>query len=256
MKHITSSTETVVPDDGTNRKLHIRRWGAGERTALLIHGLGSSGVTWKALAKRLAEDGYTVYAPDLPGHGRSARETQYSVLKWAELLSEHYPQVDLLVGHSIGALIATQLQHKLVPTHTVLVDPVLRLPGKGLRRTTQTIFKYFQYSYGRLHRKHTIIRTQTSQWDTRTVKALLIPETVTVISKPTLVLRSRYSYIAPMKLRTLLTTIRTVTIPKAGHNIHKDNFPATWAAIKEFISLPAAITEPLETLLPGKIAVN
>lgn len=245
------TTQTAVA-----KKIHIRKWGNGPRTALLIHGLAASGLTWKTLAKQLAESGYTVYAPDLPGHGRSERETEYSVSKWADIIAEHYPQIDLLVGHSIGALIATQLQHKLNPTHTVLVDPVLRLPGRGLRRTTQTMFKFIQYSYGYLHKKHSPVRTQTTQWDTRTVKALLIPDTMTVLSKPTLVLRSKFSYIAPTRMRTFITTIKTVTIPKAGHNIHKDNYPAMWAAIKEFLTLPAAITEPLETLLPGKLAVH
>ena len=46
---------------------------AGEGpTILLVHGIAGSSTTWKAVMPALAEH-YTVIAPDLLGHGQSAK---------------------------------------------------------------------------------------------------------------------------------------------------------------------------------------
>lgn len=81
---------------------------------ILIHGLGCSSAYFGPLQSRLAAN-FTVYAPDLPGHGRSAKP-QDRMWKLAELtdwlcaLSEQLglPQ-PLVVGHSLGGGIAVDL---------------------------------------------------------------------------------------------------------------------------------------------------
>src|SRR6476620_1155539 len=53
--------------------------GSNGRALLLLHGSGDTPQTLRYLAERLNAVGYTVYAPLLPGHGRSPREfTQVS----------------------------------------------------------------------------------------------------------------------------------------------------------------------------------
>ena len=54
--------------------LAYRTWpGRGERVAVLIHGSTSNSSSMNPLAKALAADGATVYAPDMRGHGESGR---------------------------------------------------------------------------------------------------------------------------------------------------------------------------------------
>src|SRR5699024_9052421 len=46
--------------------------GDGDDTILFIHGMGGSSDTWRFVMPALARD-HVVLAPDLPGHGRSAK---------------------------------------------------------------------------------------------------------------------------------------------------------------------------------------
>jgi pimeloyl-ACP methyl ester carboxylesterase len=91
--------------------------------ALLIHGVTSSSRTWWRVGPALAGRGFRVLAVDLPGHGASPRTVDE--LSLADLagdvaetvlaqVGETVPPgapgpVDLLVGHSLGALVALEL---------------------------------------------------------------------------------------------------------------------------------------------------
>ena len=84
--------------------------GHGERTIVLIHGLGSYMPVWKNNAPELATD-YRVIAIDLPGYGKSDKpEASYSMKYFARqihaLLGELGVQDPVLVGHSMGGQIA------------------------------------------------------------------------------------------------------------------------------------------------------
>ena len=52
-------------------RVAYREAGAGE-ALLLIHGMGGSSATWKAVLPELSKR-YRVVAPDLLGHGQSAK---------------------------------------------------------------------------------------------------------------------------------------------------------------------------------------
>ena len=51
---------------------------AGGPAVVLIHGLGGRAEDWRNLAPFLAEAGFRVYLPDLPGYGRSEKPTDFS----------------------------------------------------------------------------------------------------------------------------------------------------------------------------------
>lgn len=77
---------------------------------ILLHGAGGSHLSWPPLIRRM--EGYTIYAIDLPGHGRSADqqiesiEDNYQfVHRWKESLNI---SPIILVGHSMGSAIAMQ----------------------------------------------------------------------------------------------------------------------------------------------------
>ena len=86
--------------------------------------------------------GYYVVAPDLLGHGFAARPVDYSIATFVEHLRpllDSLPSLDLLVGHSLGGVVAVaipaQYKQKL-GFRMALLDPVLEFPVeifKGLR---------------------------------------------------------------------------------------------------------------------------
>ena len=121
----------------------VATWGSPSATknALLIHGITSVAQTWHRVARDLADRGYYVLAPDLPGHGMAGLTQSFSVAALAEallpLFSAPYPRFELIIGHSLGAVIVLQLLHLLPPfsqhpaasansyTRVLLLDPPL-----------------------------------------------------------------------------------------------------------------------------------
>jgi pimeloyl-ACP methyl ester carboxylesterase len=83
---------------------------------LLIHGIGDSSDTWEPLVDELARE-YTVIAPDLLGHGRSAKpRADYSVAAYANAMRDLLVALDLdratVVGHSLGGGVAMQFAYQ------------------------------------------------------------------------------------------------------------------------------------------------
>ncbi|WP_278261835.1 alpha/beta fold hydrolase [Nocardia sp. AG03] len=83
---------------------------------LLIHGITDSSGTWAPVFDKLAEH-YTVIAPDLLGHGESAKpRADYAVAAYAngmrDLLSVLGIDRITLVGHSLGGGVAMQFAYQ------------------------------------------------------------------------------------------------------------------------------------------------
>src|SRR6201991_715991 len=80
---------------------------------VMLHGAGFDHSTWALHSRWFAHHGYTVLAPDLPGHGRSAGKllpTIADMADWtAALLDAAGAKQAKLIGHSMGSLIALQL---------------------------------------------------------------------------------------------------------------------------------------------------
>ena len=108
MKSINLNSETIA----------YAEEGSGEKTLLFIHGLSSTLDAWKKNIQGLKDD-YRCIAVDLPGYGKSSRNsTNYSLSDYGGMLQEFIEKKDLknviLVGHSMGGQIAM---------HTVLNYP-------------------------------------------------------------------------------------------------------------------------------------
>ena len=79
---------------------------------LLIHGMAGSSETWRAVLPRLAKK-YRVVAPDLLGHGQSAKPRgDYSLGAFAVWLRDFLDELGIthatIVGHSLGGGVAMQ----------------------------------------------------------------------------------------------------------------------------------------------------
>lgn len=130
-------------------RVFYRSAGSGP-VLVLVHGITSTSATWANVLPYLAER-FTVIAPDLPGHGESAKPRgDYSLGAYAsgirDLLIALGHERATFVGHSLGGGVAMQLAYQF-PEHCerlVLVasgglgreiTPLLRaasLPGSEL----------------------------------------------------------------------------------------------------------------------------
>jgi len=92
------------------------RTGGSGPALLLLHGITNSSETWESVAPRLAER-FTVIAPDLLGHGRSATPRgDYSLGAHAsgarDVLTSLGIERATVVGHSLGGGIAMQFAYQ------------------------------------------------------------------------------------------------------------------------------------------------
>ena len=108
-------------------RIAYRDAGAGE-TLLLIHGMAGSSATWRAVIPELAKR-YRVVAPDLLGHGASAKPRgDYSLGAFAAWLRDLLDELGIrratVVGQSLGGGVAMQFtyQHRDYCERLVLIS--------------------------------------------------------------------------------------------------------------------------------------
>ncbi len=84
---------------------------------VLVHGMAGSGATWDRVIPALAER-FTVLAPDLPGHGSSAKpaDGDYSLGSFASVVRDLMMTLGLdggtIVGQSLGGGVAMQFAYQ------------------------------------------------------------------------------------------------------------------------------------------------
>ena len=110
---VTTRTVTVGPLD---TDLAVAEVGRGGRPLLLVHGFTGAKEDFGDWMEALAADGWWVVAPDLRGHGASAKPTaeeDYSFVAFADdldgLLAELGWDRFALLGHSMGGAIVQEL---------------------------------------------------------------------------------------------------------------------------------------------------
>ncbi|MDP3551253.1 MAG: alpha/beta fold hydrolase [Novosphingobium sp.] len=117
-------------------KWHVQIAGEGP-VVLLLHGTGAATHSWRDVLPLLSK-GFTVIAPDMPGHGfTQGRPKQGLTLNGmasalTDLLRALNSQPTLIAGHSAGAAIALQMVHaQSLATPVVGFNPAL-MPFPGL----------------------------------------------------------------------------------------------------------------------------
>jgi pimeloyl-ACP methyl ester carboxylesterase len=109
---------------------------------LLIHGMAGSSRTWLDVMKLLARD-YTVVAPDLLGHGESAKPLgDYSLGAYASglrdlLMGALGIERATLVGQSLGGGVAMQLAYQ----HPELCERLVLVASGGLGREVSWVLR-------------------------------------------------------------------------------------------------------------------
>jgi len=230
--------------------MFTREWGTGEKYALLIHGLASSSLAWHQLGRDLAHLGYHVIAPDLSGHGKSLHSSTYSLEEWANEIVSLGITPELLIGHSMGGLIAAKVSLQLHPAKIILLDPVVRLPtARLILRGVQESFRYSMlrrlrwkisdrtWSRRDAHIEHASIRS----WDHKSSRALkshtVIVRDCLYSGKQVLIVRAKGSYIVPSNLQRLVCKGNTTfSYLNVGHNLHCESYKELFSLIVNYIS--------------------
>jgi len=130
---VTTCTEIATFDNAgfhhrEGNKLHYESLGPSmpnmkveKGTVILLHGLLSAGRSWVPMAEALVDEGYSCYMPDLLGFGRSPwPRIEYNVESHCEYLvatvkeiTKQNKQPVHIIGHSMGALLAYELESSL-----------------------------------------------------------------------------------------------------------------------------------------------
>jgi pimeloyl-ACP methyl ester carboxylesterase len=105
MQLSVNGKETFVATGG-------KPFGTSLPAVVFLHGAGFDHSTWALHSRWFAHHGFSVLAPDLPGHGRSAGKPLATIAEMADwtasLLHAAGAQQAKLIGHSMGSLIALE----------------------------------------------------------------------------------------------------------------------------------------------------
>ncbi|HWM32770.1 MAG TPA: alpha/beta hydrolase [Pseudolysinimonas sp.] len=229
-------------------RLAVTESGSGPRSAVLIHGIMSDSRAWHRVTAELAGRGFRVLAVDLAGHGRSPRSRRYSPAAWADdvvetvlpLLGTRRP--DVILGHSLGGLVASLAADRLAPRTAVYVDPAFAFP-RGVRGVAYKL----AYALSPRPPRSALVRfnprwsaedveielATLRDWDRRTLLGLassrpLVPPARLVA--PSLVLLAERSLLITAPVAAALRRLGMVVevIPGAGHSVFRDE-PARFA---------------------------
>ncbi|MGW7684775.1 alpha/beta fold hydrolase [Kribbella sp. NPDC054772] len=103
-------------------------WGSGDRVALLVHGMLGAATQYHQLGPELAARGYRVLAVDLPGHGEAPALPNATMDDFVNSVLGT-TDVDLAIGHSLGAIVLWNALPQLRPKRAVYVDVPLTAGG-------------------------------------------------------------------------------------------------------------------------------
>ena len=209
---------------------------------ILIHGAGSNYLCWPAEIRRLRD--VSVYAIDLPGHGKSAGTAHHNVSSYQSAIIDFIAQLGInravLVGHSLGAAICLQIALDQ-PEHVAglvcissaasfQIDPtfinLFRLP-QTQKTTVELLNSYFAPLHGQTQWYPNLLKSlsniRNSLWfaDLRASEKFDLRSKLSQIKTPTLVLSGEEDPMVPISnaahLARQITNATYIGFPRHGH---------------------------------------
>jgi pimeloyl-ACP methyl ester carboxylesterase len=239
-------------------KLAVHEAGTGPRTAILVHGIMSDHRAWHRVGQELVDQGFRIIAVDLAGHGRSPRSRRYSPRAWADDVVETLEPLltsrpDVIMGHSLGALVASMVADRLAPRAAVYVDPAFAFP-RGVRGVVMKLM----FAVAPRPRRWALVRWNPKwsaadvdielatlrDWDKRTILGLastrgLVPPARLVA--PSLVVLAEKSLLISAavagRLRGQGMTVETVA--GTGHMVFRDEHTAFMDVVGRWLAAVA-----------------
>jgi pimeloyl-ACP methyl ester carboxylesterase len=246
-------------------RLAVHRSGSGSRTAVLIHGMMSDHRAWHRVAADLHDDGYRVIAVDLAGHGSSPRSRRYSPQTWAADVAETLEAEldgppDVLMGHSLGGLVASLVAERFAPRAAIYVDPAFAFP-RGVRGVAlKTMFTLAPrpgaWTLRRLNPRWSAADVDLELatlrlWDKRTILGFvntgpLAPPQDLVA--PSLVILAEKSLLISADVADRLRErgMTVTTMPRSGHTVFRDDHDAFIALVRDWLARHVAPSSLVE----------
>jgi pimeloyl-ACP methyl ester carboxylesterase len=112
-------------------ELFYRKYGEG-RPVIILHGLLGISDNWVGFSRKLADEGFSVFIPDLRNHGQSP---WHPVLNYYALTDDLVEFIEtnhiinpIIIGHSMGGKVAMRyiLEHPSLVDRLIIVDTSLR----------------------------------------------------------------------------------------------------------------------------------
>jgi len=229
-------------------KVSVKISGGGE-PLLILHGWGSSSDSWKEVQRMLAQEGYKVIVPDLPGFGKSAPPPEvWGVKEYSDFLLKFIEKLGLsqffLLAHSFGGRIAI----KFANHHPERLRTLILCNSAGVKQPAgkKTLLVYLmarmgniifsqrplkRFKAGMRNLFYTLIRNRDyvkangimRDIVRRVLKEDLLPELSNVKTK-TLLIWGKRDRLVPVKYAYLfqerLENSRLEILPKIGHSPH------------------------------------
>jgi len=240
------------------------------KVLLFIHGAGQSHLTYILQTRFLANRGWQVLAPDMPGHGRSEGKLLTTVEEMAEWHCELLDAAGVadadVIGHSMGGLVAIEMA-KRFPERVgslSLIASALKMPVNDFlldnADSTQdvAIDAMTEWSFAGAGRMHLNTMPGLSHFNygarhmaSNAVKALYTDlkacngygdgaASAAQVVCPCLCILGENDRMMPLKVSrqmvTALPNAREVVVPKAGHMLTTENPDDVTAALRDFLA--------------------
>ncbi|HJW70350.1 MAG TPA: alpha/beta fold hydrolase [Candidatus Binatia bacterium] len=261
-------------------RLHVAEAGSGP-ALLLVHGLTASHAVWQPTIEALA-DRWRVIAPDLPGHGESAKpDAPYTVDFFAGMMRSLARMLDVpeavVCGSSLGGRVALELAlwYPAFTRALVLAAPAvgysiaMRPVGQALQALTgprilrASLERFFQQNFhdrtriGHIARRR-ILEERLAAPDfpdfTRAVARSLAgvlrsePQPVERVTQPVLVVWGRQDQLVPLRrsqeLMRRIPHARLQVLERCGHLPMLEQPGAFNGAVGEFLRVALAAPRP------------
>ena len=238
--------------------LHTLTWGSGPKRALLLHGVSSDAGGWWRVGPDVAALGYTVKAPDLRGHGQTPPGDDYRLEAYRDDVLALGDAWDLVLGHSLGGAVAmlAQLARSVFAKRLILADPVVEVqdPDDAMEWLMEPFLNPItEAAIGAAHPRWGAedVRFKVAALEATSPEVLRrtiwenhreFKESVDLLDIPTLIIG------ADPAIETLVTpemgegfaarnpNVTFTWIEGAGHSMHREDYPAFWAAVTRFVS--------------------
>jgi len=234
--------------------------GENSTAIILIHGAGGMHLHWPHNLRRI--NNHRVYAPDLPGHGKSDGLGEQSIEKYANAIAAWMDDLGLhkaiVVGHSMGGAIAQQFALSfpakvaglvLVGTGAKLqVNQDLLLKLSTPATTPTAIENIIKWSYApgmdqkllaKMQDQLLAVRSAVLYGDYLACNNFDLTDCIKAIRVPTLIICGEQDKMTPMylsqQLQSLIPNTSLHLIPNAGHMVMLEKPDAVAAAVQAFM---------------------
>lgn len=244
--------------DHAGATIVVEEEGAGERTFLLVHGIGMGRRVFREITGLLSPHGLVI-AMDLPGYGEAPEPHRtLTIERTADLLAAFLTQRRVrhvtLVGHSMGTQVVTEIaaRHPHLAERIVLVAPTVDIAARSRPRQLLRLLRDIAVESPSVVAMGAREFLRAGPHVRKKMRAMLThrPEDAYPrVTVPALVIRGQHDYVSPGEwsrfVVDLLPVARLAEIDGHGHEtLIRDAAPAAERILAFVAEDPAGISSP------------